>query len=81
MRAGVDVCRIGLAHGSIDTQLARIERIRAAAAVVGRPSPCSPTCPGPVRAAPFPDGGVFLSRRATSSSWRRATRASFADRI
>src|SRR5688500_17993096 len=78
LRAGVDVCRLGLAHGEIDVHLARIARIRAAAEVVGRPIAILADLPGPkVRAAPFPEGGVYLTvgdsvRLAvgdTSSSW------------
>jgi pyruvate kinase len=66
IRAGVDVCRVGLAHGDPALQLARIARIRAAAEAVGKPVPVLADLPGPkVRAAPFPDGGVFLTEGDT----------------
>jgi pyruvate kinase len=61
VRAGVDVCRIGLAHGDPVAQLERIDRVRAAAKVVGKAVAILCDLPGPkVRAAPFPDGGVVL---------------------
>jgi pyruvate kinase len=61
VRAGVDVCRIGLAHGAVSVQLERIDRIRAAAAAAGRHVAVLCDLPGPkVRAAPFPEGGVVL---------------------
>ena len=62
LRAGADVCRVGLAHGDPEVHLARIDRIRAAADAVGKPVPVLCDLPGPkVRAAPFADGGVFLA--------------------
>jgi pyruvate kinase len=62
LRAGVDVCRLGLAHGDADLHLQRIDRIRTAADAIGRPVPILADLPGPkVRAAPFPEGGVFLA--------------------
>jgi pyruvate kinase len=61
VRAGVDVCRIGLAHGEVAVQLERIARIRTAAAAAERHVAVLCDLPGPkVRAAPFPDGGVVL---------------------
>lgn len=61
IRAGVDVCRIGLAHGEVAVQLERIARIRAAAAAADRHVAVLCDLPGPkVRAAPFPEGGVVL---------------------
>jgi pyruvate kinase len=61
LRAGVDVCRVGLAHGEPQVHLDRIARIRAAATAVGKPVAVLCDLPGPkVRAAPFPDGGVVL---------------------
>ena len=60
--AGVDVCRVGLAHGEPAEQLARIERIRAVGDRCGRPVAVLGDLPGPkVRAAEFADGGVFLA--------------------
>ena len=62
IRAGVDVCRLGLAHGSVDVHLERIARIRAAADAVGKPVAVLADLPGPkVRAAAFPEGGVYLT--------------------
>jgi pyruvate kinase len=60
--AGVDVCRIGLAHGTPPEHLDRIARIRDVASGCGRPVAVLGDLPGPkVRAAEFPDGGVFLA--------------------
>jgi len=61
LRAGADVCRLGLAHGDPAVHLDRIARIRAAATSVGKPTPILCDLPGPkVRAAPFPEGGIVL---------------------
>ena len=61
IHAGVDVCRIGLAHGEPAEHLARIVRIRAAAEAVGKHVAVLCDLPGPkVRAAPFAEGGVVL---------------------
>jgi pyruvate kinase len=67
LRAGVDVCRIGLAHGDPEVHLDRVARIRAAADVVGRPVAVLVDLPGPkVRAAPFGQpGGSFLTEGDT----------------
>jgi pyruvate kinase len=66
LAAGVDVCRIGLAHGEPSVHLERIERIRAAADRAGRPVGILADLPGPkVRAAEFADGGVFLAEGET----------------
>jgi pyruvate kinase len=60
--AGVDVCRIGLAHGEVEVHLERIARIRAAFARADRPVAILADLPGPkVRAAEFTEGGVFLA--------------------
>jgi pyruvate kinase len=60
--AGVDVMRLGLAHGPIEVHLDRIQRVRDAARRAGRPVAVLADLPGPkVRAGEFPDGGVFLS--------------------
>ena len=37
VEAGMDVARLGLAHGSLDESVARYHAVRAAAAEVGRP--------------------------------------------
>ena len=61
MQAGMDVARIGLAHGTVADHVERIGRIRAAAAATGRTVGILADLPGPkVRAGAFPDGGVFL---------------------
>jgi pyruvate kinase len=66
IRAGVDVCRLGLAHDEPAVHLERMARIRAAAAVVGKPVAILADLPGPkVRAADFPAGGVFLTEGQT----------------
>ena len=79
--AGVDVCRLGLAHGDIAVHLDRIARIRAAARAVGRPVAVLADLPGPkVRAAEFPDGGVFLTEGDTVAL-APGTIGSTADRI
>jgi pyruvate kinase len=60
--AGVDVARVGLAHGPVEDSIARVERIRAAAKDAGKPVGVLADLPGPkVRAGAFPDGGVFLA--------------------
>jgi pyruvate kinase len=62
LAAGVDVCRVGLAHGKPEAHLALIARIRAASKRAGRPIAVLADLPGPkVRAAEFDDGGVFLA--------------------
>jgi pyruvate kinase len=59
--AGMDVARIGLAHGSLDEHLEKYQMIRAAAAERGRNVGVLADLPGPkVRCAPFPDGGVVF---------------------
>lgn len=80
IRAGVDVCRIGLAHGEPAIHLERIARIRAAADEVGRPVAVLADLPGPkVRAATFSAAGVYLTEGDsavlvvgdTESNWER----------
>jgi pyruvate kinase len=59
--AGVDVFRLGLAHGTIDDHIARLARVRAAAVAQGRTVGVLGDLPGPkVRAAAFEDGGTVL---------------------
>jgi pyruvate kinase len=65
IRAGVDVVRLNLSHGPIGEHLERLERVRSAAASVGRPVGVLADLPGPkVRAGRFPDGGVSLAAGA-----------------
>jgi pyruvate kinase len=60
--AGVDVVRLGLAHGSPDDHVARIEQVRALSERRGRKVGVLCDLPGPkVRAGTFPEGGAFLA--------------------
>jgi len=64
--AGMDVARIGLAHGSLDDALARYRRIRAAEAALDRPIGVMVDLPGPkVRASAMPEEGLILGESAT----------------
>lgn len=59
--AGMDVARIGLAHGTLDEHLEKYRNIRAAAAELGANVGILGDLPGPkVRCAPFPEGGVVF---------------------
>ena len=59
--AGMDVARIGLAHGKLEEHLEKYRNIRAAAAAVGTNVGILADLPGPkVRCAPFPEGGVIF---------------------
>jgi pyruvate kinase len=59
--AGVDVVRLGLAHGTPEEHIARIERVRDIADRRGRKVGVLCDLPGPkVRAGTFPEGGAFL---------------------
>jgi pyruvate kinase len=61
LEAGADVCRLGLAHGPLEATLERMDRVREAAAQVGRSIGILIDLPGPkVRSAPFDDAGVQL---------------------
>ena len=61
IRAGMDVARIGLAHGSLDDGMERYHRIRSVAADEGRRVGILVDLPGPkVRAASFGEEGVDL---------------------
>jgi len=65
IRAGVDVFRLNLSHGTLEEHLERVIDIRAAADRVGRAVGVLADLPGPkVRCAPFPDGGVMLEALA-----------------
>ncbi len=62
MEAGMDVARLGLAHGDLDHHLERYDRLRKASVEVGRPIGIMVDLPGPkVRAGGFPEGGVELA--------------------
>src|SRR5215831_19374914 len=61
IEAGMDVARIGLAHGSLADAIERYRRVRQVAAEVGRPVGILADLPGPkVRCGSFGDGGVEL---------------------
>lgn len=81
MHAGLDVARIGMAHGTLETHLETYELIRAAAAKVDRNVAVLVDLPGPkVRCAPFPEGGVLLDSD-TELSVVVGTEASSAEEI
>jgi pyruvate kinase len=62
LEAGVDVVRLNLSHGTLDTHRARLVTVRAIAAELGRPIAVLADLPGPkLRAGLFPEGGVFLA--------------------
>ena len=61
IEAGMDVARIGLAHGTVDEQIAKFQMARAVAADLGRHVGIVVDLPGPkVRCTPFTDGGAEL---------------------
>ncbi|NNE75425.1 MAG: pyruvate kinase, partial [Acidimicrobiales bacterium] len=61
MEAGMDVARLGLAHGAIEEHLERYYRIRKVAAELGRPCGILADLPGPkVRAANFGEEAVMV---------------------
>lgn len=61
LRAGVDVVRLNLSHGSLQSHIERLHAVRAAADRVGRVVAVLADLPGPkVRSGEFPEGGVQL---------------------
>ncbi|MET0826961.1 MAG: pyruvate kinase, partial [Acidimicrobiales bacterium] len=61
VEAGMDVARIGLAHGDLDHHLECYDRIRKASVEADRPVGILVDLPGPkVRAGSFPESGVEL---------------------
>ncbi len=61
IRAGVDVFRLNLSHGTVDEHLERLERVRAAADDVGRYVGVLADLPGPkIRAGEAPPDGIRL---------------------
>src|SRR5688572_1137845 len=59
--AGMDVARLGLAHGPIEDHVDRLQRLRAVAAGAGRTLGVLADLPGPkVRAGELPEDGVVL---------------------
>ena len=62
LRAGTDVCRLNLSHGSIDDHLARLALVRKVAERIGKHIAVIADLPGPkIRAGAFPEGGVEFS--------------------
>jgi pyruvate kinase len=62
IRAGLDMVRLSLSHGPLAETQERICRVREAADAEGRIVGVLADLPGPkIRAAPFPEGGVFLA--------------------
>ncbi len=61
IRAGVDVVRLNLSHGSVDEHIRRLRTVREVAESIGKPVAVLADLPGPkIRAGRFPDGGVML---------------------
>jgi pyruvate kinase len=65
LRAGVDVVRLNLSHGSVEEHLHRLQLVRHTSARLGRVVAVLADLPGPkVRAGAFHDTGVFLMEGA-----------------
>jgi pyruvate kinase len=65
IEAGVDVFRLGLAHGAVEEHIERIARIRTIAQAAGKVVGILADLPGPkVRASAFPDEGALLAEGA-----------------
>ena len=61
LEAGMDVARVGLAHGPIEGSIERIRQLRSISQDLGRPVGILVDLPGPkVRTAPFGEDGVRL---------------------
>jgi pyruvate kinase len=66
LRAGVDVVRLNLSHGTLEEHLVRLARVRSTADALGRSVGVLADLPGPkIRAGQFPDGGVDLQAGAS----------------
>ena len=79
--AGMDMARLGLAHGPVEDSIARMHRVREAASEAGRLVGVLADLPGPkIRSAPFPESGVYLIED-TVVSLEPAGAASSAERI
>ncbi|MGI8710188.1 MAG: pyruvate kinase [Acidimicrobiales bacterium] len=64
--AGMDVARIGLAHGSLDEAIEKFRRVRGVEAALGRPIGVLVDLPGPkVRAGHMPDDGLVVTEGET----------------
>ncbi len=71
IRAGVDVCRLGLAHGTIPEHRARIARIRAVSERIQQPVAILGDLPGPkIRmGAVLDEAGMFLTEGHRFEVW------------
>lgn len=64
--AGMDVARLGLAHGTLDEALERYRRIRKISKDMGKRVGILVDLPGPkIRSAPFPGEGSLLEKGST----------------
>ncbi|MCB1031312.1 MAG: pyruvate kinase, partial [Acidimicrobiales bacterium] len=64
--AGMDVARIGLAHGTLDEAIEKFRRVRRVEASLGRPIGVMIDLPGPkVRAGSMPEGGLAVAEGET----------------
>jgi pyruvate kinase len=64
--AGMDVARIGLAHGSLDEAIEKFRRVRRVEAALGRPIGVMIDLPGPkVRAGSMPEDSLILEEGQT----------------
>src|SRR5215470_16011012 len=62
LRAGVDVVRLNLSHGSVEEHLRRLAQVREVAAALDRPVGVLADLPGPkIRVGSFPEDGVDLA--------------------
>jgi pyruvate kinase len=65
LEAGVEVVRLNLAHGSPDSHLVTMQRVRRTADELDRTVAVLCDLPGPkIRTTAFPEGGVFLAEGA-----------------
>ncbi len=66
IEAGMDVARIGLAHGTLEQAISKFNAVRHASKEAGRPIGLMADLPGPkVRSGQFKDGGVLLQDGAS----------------
>jgi pyruvate kinase len=66
LHAGVDVVRLNLSHGTLESHIERLHAVRAAADRVGKVVAVLADLPGPkVRSGQFPEGGVDLPHGGT----------------
>tara|TARA_B100000287_G_scaffold435428_1_gene503679 strand:- start:2046 stop:3488 length:1443 start_codon:yes stop_codon:yes gene_type:complete len=66
VNAGMDVARLGLAHGTLDEALERYRRVRKISKDMGKRVGVLVDLPGPkIRSAPFPSEGSLLEKGST----------------